>query len=120
MTRVLIIDDHAVVRDILRAQLTRARIDVVGEAADLDDGLREARRLRPAIIILDAVLPQTSGHTALATLTSTLPDVRIVYLGNDADPRYADAALRAGADAFVFKDDADTDTVPAVMSLTAT
>ncbi len=117
MTRVLIIDDHAVVREILRGQLTRARIDVVGEAADLDDGLRQAQRLRPEIIILDSVLPRTSGPAALAALTSSLPDARIVYLGNDADPRYADAALRAGAGAFVFKDDADTTIVPTVQAL---
>ncbi len=119
MFRVLIIDDHAVVRDVLRAQLRQAGIDVVGEAADFDDGLCQARRLRPEIIILDAVIPLTNGHVALAALANALPDTRIIYLGSDADARYADAALRAGADAYVFKDDADTRTVPTVKLLAA-
>ncbi len=119
MIRALIIDDHAVVRDILRGQLTRAGIDVVAEAADLDDGLVQAKRHRPEIIILDSVLPGTNGLTALAALADASPDTRVVYLGDDADPRYADAALHAGAAAYVFKDDADTKTVPAVQSLAA-
>ena len=120
MIRVLIIDDHAVVRDILRGQFARAGIDVVGEAADLEDGLAQAKRQRPEFVILDSVLPRTKGLTALAALAETLPGTRVVYLGDHADPRYAEAALCAGAAAYVFKDDADTKTVPAVQSLAAT
>ena len=117
MTRVFIIDDHAIVRDVLRRQLQRAEIDVVGEAGDLDDGLRQARRLHPEIIVLDAVLPQTHGLTALTLLRGAVPDAQILYLGAYADPLHVNAAHEAGASAYVFKDDAGTETVPTVLAL---
>jgi two-component system nitrate/nitrite response regulator NarL len=118
-TRVLIIDDHAVVRDILRAQLAEAGLDVVGEAADLDEGLRQARFHRPEIIVLDAVLPQTNGLEAIIALTEALPGTQVVYLGDDPSRRYADAALEAGAAAYIFKDEADTTTAATVLALVA-
>ena len=116
---VVIIDDHAVVRGILHAHLTEAGIDVVGEAADLQDGLRQARLNEPEIIILDAVLPHTDGLEALTLLTRALPGTQIIYLGDDPDPRYATAALHAGAAAYIFKDDADTQALATVERLAA-
>jgi DNA-binding NarL/FixJ family response regulator len=118
-TRAFIIDDHPIVRNVLRTLLERAEIDVVGEAAELDDGLRKARRLRPDVVILDSVLPETNGLEALAVLVRALPRSRIVYLGADSDPHYERAAIDAGAAGYVWKDETDTRIVALVRSLGA-
>src|SRR5690349_1353070 len=115
--RTLIIDDHLTVRNALRVLLERASIEVVGDASNLEDGLHQAHLLQPDIIILDSVLPQTDGLTALTTLTNAIPQTHVIYLGTEADARYIDAALRAGASSHVPKEEADTELIPAVRAL---
>ena len=116
-TRALIIDDHLVVRNVLHGLLERSRIEVVGEAADLAEGLRRAQQLNPDVIVLDGVLPETDGLVGLTVLADALPDARIVYLGTDGDSRYVKAALDAGAAGYVLKDEADTQLVPTLQAL---
>jgi len=116
-TRALIIDDHLTARNALRRLLERAAIEVVGDASNFEEGLHQAHRLQPHIIILDSVLPQTDGLAALATLTNAIQETQVIYLGTDADSRYIDAALRAGASSYVLKEEADTQLIPAVQAL---
>ena len=116
--RVLIIDDHSIVRDTLRHVLETAGFDVVGDAPDLADGLRQARRCAPDVIVLDSVMPQTSGSRALGQTAAAAPTAGIVYLGTRDDPSYATAALREGATQYLFKDDA-FDTIAAAVETAA-
>ncbi|HXY16948.1 MAG TPA: response regulator transcription factor [Gaiellaceae bacterium] len=115
--RALIVDDHVVVRDALRGLLARAGIDVVAEASNLSDAVAQARKAKPDVLILDAILPDSPGLTPLMTLSKSLPDTAIVYLGSDPDQHYAEQALHAGAARYVAKEDADTELAPLIAQL---
>lgn len=103
--RVLIVDDHPVVRDGLRGMLTAADgIDVVGEAGDGDTAVLEALRLRPEVVLMDLRMPGTDGVGAIDRLSNELPDARVLVLttyDTDADIR---RALDAGAAGYLLKD----------------
>jgi NarL family two-component system response regulator LiaR len=103
--RVLLIDDHAVVREGLRAFLRlQAGIDVVAEAADAVEGLRLARRLTPDVVILDLKLPGDDGITLLGRLRETAPATRVLVLTSYADDGTIFAATAAGAAGYLLKD----------------
>ena len=101
--RLLIIDDHAAVREGLRSLiLDDDHLEVVAEAQDAEEGLRLARRHRPDVIVLDAQMPVRSGLDVIPDLRRELPIARIVVFSLDHSAR--ESALAAGATAFVPKD----------------
>ena len=102
--RVMLVDDHALVRSAVRQALDAPDIEVVGEAATADEALLLAPGLRPDLILLDVNLPGTDGLRLLRELGPRLPDTRIVMLTVSADRRDLLDAMRNGAAGYLTKD----------------
>jgi two-component system response regulator NreC len=114
-TRVLIVDDHAVVRAGLKLLVdTEQDLEAVGEAGNARDAVFEARSLNPDIILLDVVMPGESGIEALPQLLHESPDARVVVLSMQDEPRYVREAFEAGASGYVLKEAADSELVAAI------
>jgi len=114
-TRVLIVDDHAVVRSGLKLVLDADEaIEPVGEAGNARDAIFEARSLKPDVILLDVVMPDQSGLEIIPTLLHENPDAKVLVLSMQDDPRYVREAFDAGASGYVLKEAADSEVVAAV------
>jgi DNA-binding NarL/FixJ family response regulator len=113
--RVLLVDDHAVVRRGLRSFLELLDdITVVGEAENGRLGLEAARRLRPDVVLMDLLMPDLDGIAATAAIKAELPDIEVVALTSFAEESRVTAALEAGASGYVLKD-AEADDVAAAI-----
>jgi two-component system, NarL family, response regulator NreC len=113
--RVLIIDDHAVVRSGLRLLLgAEEGIEPVGEAGNARDGLFQARTLKPDVILLDVVMPDQTGIEVLPQLTHENPQAKVLVLSMQDDPHYVREAFAAGASGYVLKEAADAEVVKAI------
>jgi DNA-binding NarL/FixJ family response regulator len=103
--RLLIADDHPVVRDGLRAMLaTQPDMELVGEAATGTEAVAQARALRPDVVLMDLQMPELDGPAAIVTLREQAPEVRVLVLttyGTDAD---ISRAVDAGATGYLLKD----------------
>ena len=120
MTKVLVADDHGVVRKGLRFLLQLdPQIEVVGEANDGREALDMAEQLHPDVVVLDITMPQLNGIDAAAQLRKRDPDIGIVMLSMHCDETFLLRALSAGAQAYLLKDAAETDLVQAVKSVAA-
>ena len=107
--RVLLVDDHALFRSGVKALLGRQPdIEVVGEAADGLDGVQQARRLRPDMVLLDLHMPGASGRDALKALAEDLPGTRVLMLTVSEDADDLIETLQAGAAGYLLKN-IDTD-----------
>ena len=107
--RVLLVDDHELFRSGVKALLARqADIEVVGEAANGLDGIKQARQLRPDIVLLDLHMPGVSGREAVRALTEELPGTRVLMLTVSEDAEDLLDTLRAGAAGYLLKN-IDTD-----------
>ena len=102
--RVLLVDDHALVRSAIRQALEAPDIEVVGEARSAEEALEMAPRLRPDLLLLDIDLPGMSGIEAVRELAPRLPDTRIVMLTVSTDRRDLLEAVRHGAAGYLTKD----------------
>jgi len=104
MIRVLLVDDHAVVREGLRTFLDlQDGIEVVGEAADGLDGVAAAERLRPDVVLMDLVMPRLDGVGAMRELRDRLPGARVIVLTSFADDDRLLPAVQAGAAGYLLK-----------------
>jgi DNA-binding NarL/FixJ family response regulator len=113
--RVLIVDDHAVVRTGLRLLLDAEEdIEVVGEAGNARDAVFEARSVKPDVVLMDVVLGGKSGIEVTPELLHEQPEARVLVLSMQDDPRYVRQAFGAGASGYVLKEAADTELVAAV------
>lgn len=113
--RILLVDDHAVVRTGLRSFLDLLDdIDVVGEAADGREGVDEARRLRPDVVLMDLLMPNLDGIGATAAIRAELPDTEVVALTSFIEEDKVTSALEAGASGYLLKD-ADAEEVAAAI-----
>jgi two-component system response regulator NreC len=113
--RVLIVDDHAVVRSGLSMVVAAEDdLEVVGEAGNARDAIFEARALKPDVILLDVVMPDQSGLDVLPTLLHEQPQVRVLVLSMQDDPQYVRRAFAEGASGYVLKEAADTEVVAAI------
>lgn len=102
--RVLLVDDHVVVRQGLRSLLAgRADIAVVGEAGDGREAILLARRLRPDVVLMDVVMPGLNGIEAAARIHHELPETRIIMLSGYSDTEQVVGAIRAGAAGYLRK-----------------
>jgi two-component system, NarL family, response regulator NreC len=116
--RVLIVDDHAVVRTGLRRILdAEADIETVGEAADAERAVFEAIETRPDVVLLDVMMPGKSGIEGLPALLEAVPDAKVLVLSMQDDPQYVRQAFDAGARGYVLKEAADTEVVRAVRAV---
>src|SRR5437763_7292423 len=120
MIRVLIVDDHAVVRSGLRHVLdAEDGIEVVGEAGDAQHAVFETRAKKPDVVLMDVVMPGRSGIEAIPDVLHDAPDAKVLILSMQDDPRYVREAFEAGAAGYVLKEAADTDVVAAVREVAA-
>ena len=104
MIRVLIADDHAVVRQGLRTFLDlQDDVEVVAEAADGEAAVAEARRAAPDVVLLDLAMPRLDGVAALPRLREAAPAARVIVLTSFGEDERLFAALRAGAAGFLLK-----------------
>jgi DNA-binding NarL/FixJ family response regulator len=103
MTRVYLVDDHAMVRDGMRAVLDAAGHQVVGEAADPLNALGDLLRLTPEVVLLDLSLGERSGLELLVELQRRSLPLRCIVLTMSAQPHHAAEALRLGAAGYVLK-----------------
>jgi two-component system, NarL family, response regulator DegU len=102
--RVLLADDHRILREGLRRSLEAQHIEVVGEAADGDEALELAEALRPDVVLMDVSMPVLDGVEATRRIRQRLPEVRVVMLTMHADETTMARAIRAGADGYLVKD----------------
>jgi two-component system response regulator NreC len=113
--RVLIVDDHAVVRTGLRLLLAREPdIEPVGEAGTGHEAVFQARALKPDVLLLDVVMPDQTGLEVIPTIVREHPDAKVLVLSMQDDPRYVREAFAAGATGYVLKEAADTEVVSAI------
>ena len=113
--RVLIVDDHAVVRAGLRLLLdAEDDIETVGEAGNAREAIFETRSTKPDVVLMDVVLGDKSGIDVTPELIHEQPQARVLVLSMQDDPRYVREAFAAGAHGYVLKEAADTELVTAV------
>jgi DNA-binding NarL/FixJ family response regulator len=102
--RVLLADDHPIVREGLKALLqTEPGLSLIGDAADGETAVREALRLKPDVVVMDISMPGISGTDATQRLKKAMPELKIVALTAHEDTGYAKQMLEVGASAFVLK-----------------
>jgi len=102
-TRVLLADDHALFRDGVKALLTAEEFEIVGEAENGQDVIREARRLRPDLAVVDIGMPGLNGVDAAREVLRASPKTRVIVLTMHKDHAYVAEALRAGVRGYVLK-----------------
>lgn len=116
--RILLADDHTVIRQGLRLLLEREpSFEVVGEAADGRQAIVLAEQLRPDVLVLDLAMPNLNGIEAARQIAARVPSTAIVVLSMHADESYLLQALKAGARAYLLKDSADSDLIAAVRAV---
>jgi len=119
VTRVVIADDHAVVRTGLKMVLDAEEgIEVVAEAGDVEAALRTVRAYHPDVLVLDLNMPGESSLQAIPRFLEQAPETAIVVLTMQQDPAFAREALRSGARGYVLKEAADAELVQAVRMAT--
>jgi two-component system, NarL family, response regulator NreC len=113
--RVLIVDDHPVVRSGLHLLLDADEaIEVVGEAGNVRTAVFEAREKKPDVVLMDVVMPGQSGIEGVPLVLKEAPEAKVLVLSMQDDPRYVREAFAAGAAGYVLKEAADTEVVAAV------
>jgi two-component system, NarL family, response regulator NreC len=118
--RVLVVDDHAIVRSGLRRVLdAEPDIETVSEAENADRAVFEAMEHKPDIVLMDVVMPGKSGIEGLPALLQAVPTVQVLILSMQDDPRYVREAFEAGASGYVLKEAADTEVITAVRAVAA-
>jgi two-component system response regulator NreC len=116
--KVVLVDDHAVVRSGLRLLLdAEDDMEVVGEAGNAKDAVFRARALKPDVILLDVVMPGESGIEALPKLLKESPATNVLVLSMQDDPSYVREAFAAGASGYVLKEAVDEEVVSAVREI---
>ena len=118
LTRVVLVDDHALVRAGIRALIGMIEgVEVVGEVGDGDDALRLVDELRPDIVLLDVTMPAMGGFTTLQEITTRFPAVRVIMLTMHEAREYAIQALRGGAAGFIPKSAASAELKEAIKTV---
>jgi len=118
--RVLVVDDHAIVRSGLRRVLdAEPDIETVSEAENAERAVFEAMEHKPDIVLMDVVMPGKSGIEGLPALLQAVPSAQVLILSMQDDPRYVREAFEAGASGYVLKEAADTEVITAVRAVAA-
>ena len=117
-TRILLVDDHAVVRQGFRMILAaEPDMEIVGEAANGRDAVGLAEKLRPDVVVMDVAMPELNGIEATRRLAESSPRTRVLALSMHKDSVYVREILRAGARGYLLKDAFDRDLVAAVRAV---
>ena len=113
--RVILADDHAVLRAGLRALLSaQSDIEVVGEAANGDEAIRQVEALKPNVVVMDLAMPGTSGLDAIRYLSRHYPQVRTLVLTMHSEEQFIIGTLKAGGSGYVLKSAADVELISAI------
>src|SRR5262245_60106369 len=116
--KLLLVDDHALVREGIRSSLVRyPSLTIVGEAENGKDAVRKSRELQPDIILMDLNMPEMSGLEATPVIRKTCPKSKIIILTVHDTKEYVFGLLRAGANGYVRKDTSPEELVRAVESV---
>ena len=103
--RILIVDDHSMIREGLRIFLVKdLDREIVGEAADGNEAIEKAQLLQPNVILMDLSLPSVDGLTAISTILNDLPETKILVLTGLLELDSVASAMRAGAVGYLLKD----------------
>jgi two-component system, NarL family, response regulator NreC len=120
MIRVLLVDDHAVFRSSLRLRLEQEHgMEPVGEAGTAEQAVARARFVKPDVVLLDLLLPRTSGYQAIPEILKVSPESRILVVSSQTGPSSVRQAISAGAHGFVPKRASDTELVDAIRRIAA-
>jgi DNA-binding NarL/FixJ family response regulator len=118
--RILLADDHTVVRQGLRKILeARPQWEVVAEAADGREAVKQAEEVKPDVAIMDVAMPLLNGIEAVRQIARKVPSTRVLVLSMHNDEAYVTQMLRAGAAGYLLKDSADVDLLQAVDAVAA-
>jgi two-component system, NarL family, response regulator LiaR len=119
--RVLVVDDHTVVRKGLCSLLSSPRynIEVIGEAGDGAQAVEQARALHPDVILMDLLMPIKTGLEALPEIRAEDPDTKVLILTSAGDRAQVIAALKAGARGYIVKDSAPDELIQAIEAVYA-
>ncbi|HZU80566.1 MAG TPA: response regulator transcription factor [Acidimicrobiales bacterium] len=112
--RVMVADDHTLIREGLARWLTQAGMTVVAEARDGQEAVDKAKEVKPDVVLMDLSLPVMSGIAATKAITSALSDTKVLVLTMLSDDVAVDSARSAGASGFIVKDSTTTQIVDAV------
>ncbi len=116
--RVVVADDHTLVREGLRALLDADReIEVVGEACDGIEAIEKCREQKPDIAILDIAMPKLNGLLATGRILKELPEAKVLVLSMYGEEEYVAEALRVGASGFILKDAAASELISAIKAI---
>ena len=119
-TRVLVADDHTIVRQGLRAILeAEADFEVVGEAADGREALRKGLTLLPDVVVMDVSMPRMNGLEATARIVKECPSIRVVALTMHSSEEYVYSLLKAGARGYLLKESVSSDPIEAIHAVQA-
>ena len=118
--RVVIVDDHAILRAGLRRVLdAEPDIDVVGEAPSAERAVFEAISGQPDVVVMDVMMPGKTGIEGMPAVLQAVPQTKVLVLSMQDDPRYVREAFAAGASGYVLKEAADSEVVGAVRAVAA-
>ncbi len=118
MIRILLADDHALVRQGFRLILSaQTDMEIVGEAGNGREAVELAEKLLPDIVVMDVAMPELNGIEATRRLAASTPRIRVLALSMHKDSVYVREILRAGARGYLLKDSIDSDLVSAVRSI---
>jgi DNA-binding NarL/FixJ family response regulator len=116
--RVLIVDDHEVIRETLRSFLeSLPGVEVVGEAENGRVAVQLARDKKPTVVIMDVIMPEMDGIEATRLITSEMPEVKVIVLSMQCDEFYRETLRQAGASCFLSKDSAFEELIHAIEAL---
>src|SRR5678815_256856 len=119
VVRILLADDHTVMRAGLRLLLERhENFEVIGEAADGREAVEIASRQKPDVVVMDVAMPHLNGVEAARQILSRNPEIAIVMLSMHSDESYVLRSLKAGARAYLLKDSAEADLIAAIQAIT--
>src|SRR3954469_22328454 len=119
-TRILLADDHQIVREGLRSMLQQhPDMEVVGEAADGRTAVAMSQELQPDVVVMDVGMPGLNGIEATRQITNREPDAKVVALSMHSDRRFMGEMLKAGAKGYLLKDGAFDELATAIRSVVA-
>ena len=117
-TRILLVDDHAVVRQGFKMLLdAQPDMEIVGEASNGREAVETAEALRPDVVVMDVAMPELNGIEATRRLTASTPHTRVIALSMHKDSVYVREILRAGARGYLLKDSGAEDLVSAIRAV---